>query len=79
MTNENSNEEWLKVIEKAENGVPTTFSKYKAPGLGTPEFAKFIDHTLLKLDATKQQIEELCEQARKYNFKVSRDHLLSSV
>jgi len=76
MTNENTNEEWLKVIEKVEKGVPTNFTEYKAPGLGTPGFAKCIDHTLLKLDATKHQIEELCEQAREYNFKVSRDHLL---
>jgi len=76
MTNENTNEEWLKVIEKAEKGVPTNSTGYKAPRLGTPGFAKCIDHTLLKLDATKHQIEELCEQAREYNFKVSRDHLL---
>ncbi len=29
---------------------------------------KYIDHTLLKADATKAQIEELCRQARKYDF-----------
>lgn len=76
MTNGNTNEEWLKVIEKAEKGLPTNFTEYKAPGLGTPEFAKCIDHTLLKLDATKNQIGELCEEARKHNFKVSRIYLI---
>lgn len=75
MTNGNTNEEWLNLIEKADKGVPTKFREYKAPGLGTPEFAECIDHTLLKLDATKRQIEELCEQARIFRFKVSRDHL----
>jgi len=78
MTNESTNEEWSNVIEKAEKAVPSSFPQYKAPGLGTPGFAKSIDHTLLKLDATKHQIEELCEEAREHNFKVSRSHLLPS-
>lgn len=29
---------------------------------------KYIDHTLLKPDATKAQILQLCEEAKKYNF-----------
>jgi deoxyribose-phosphate aldolase len=29
---------------------------------------RFIDHTLLKQDATKSQIEELCQEALKYHF-----------
>ena len=32
--------------------------------------AKHIDHTLLKPDATPAQITELCEEAKKYHFKV---------
>lgn len=35
-----------------------------------PLFALTIDHTLLKPDATPAQIDELCEQAILYNFKV---------
>jgi len=31
-------------------------------------YASIIDHTLLKPDATKEKIHELCEQAKKYNF-----------
>jgi deoxyribose-phosphate aldolase len=30
--------------------------------------AKYIDHTLLKAEATKDQIEKLCEEAREYDF-----------
>ena len=29
-----------------------------------------IDHTLLKVDADKNQIDHLCEEARRYGFKV---------
>lgn len=32
------------------------------------ELAKTIDHTLLKADATRTDIERLCEEARKYHF-----------
>ena len=32
------------------------------------ELNKYIDHTLLKADATEQQILDLCEEAKKYNF-----------
>lgn len=33
-----------------------------------PELAKYIDHTLLKPDATQQEIAQLCYEARKYGF-----------
>jgi deoxyribose-phosphate aldolase len=32
------------------------------------EVNRFIDHTLLKPEATTQQIKQLCEEARQYNF-----------
>jgi len=32
------------------------------------EIAKMIDHTLLKADATKEQIEQLCLEAKEYQF-----------
>ncbi len=34
----------------------------------TSEVAKYIDHTLLKPDATKAEIEKLCHEARTFNF-----------
>ena len=32
------------------------------------DIARFIDHTLLKPDATEEMIENLCNEAKKYNF-----------
>ncbi|WP_335869313.1 deoxyribose-phosphate aldolase [Bacillus sp. 2205SS5-2] len=34
----------------------------------TKEVAKMIDHTLLKAEATKQQVDTLCEEAREHQF-----------
>lgn len=31
-------------------------------------YSKYIDHTLLKADATKEQIINLCKEAKEYNF-----------
>ena len=40
------------------------------PGHGAvpPDLAKLIDHTLLKPDATRDEVVKLCEEARKYDF-----------
>jgi len=35
---------------------------------GPSELAKFIDHTLLKPTATREQIVKVCEEARQYGF-----------
>ena len=32
------------------------------------DLARMIDHTLLRPDATKEQITKLCTEAKKYNF-----------
>lgn len=40
--------------------------------------AERIDHTLLKQDATPAQITLLCEEAKKYHFKVKRLYILPS-
>lgn len=32
------------------------------------QIAKMIDHTLLKADATKEQVKTLCEEAKQYSF-----------
>lgn len=43
-----------------------------SPGLAgatiAPDIARLIDHTLLKPEATRQEIERLCEEARQYRF-----------
>ena len=43
--------------------------QYEAPSVGTEAFAKTIDHTLLKLEATGEQVDNLCEEAKRFNFK----------
>lgn len=35
---------------------------------GNPDLAKLIDHTLLKAEATSDQIAQLCFEAKKFNF-----------
>ncbi|MCJ1401290.1 hypothetical protein MMC11_004502 [Xylographa trunciseda] len=62
-------EEWIKLIDETTYNLPKTYKTYQAPKPGTVEFAKYIDHTLLKLDATEEQIDQLCQEAKEYNFK----------
>ncbi|MCJ1393574.1 hypothetical protein MMC18_006449 [Xylographa bjoerkii] len=62
-------EEWIKIINDITRNLPDTYKTYQAPKADTVEFAKYIDHTLLKLDATEDQIDQLCEEAKEYNFK----------
>ncbi|KAL9001705.1 MAG: hypothetical protein Q9188_005328 [Gyalolechia gomerana] len=68
MTTRYTQAEWRVIIDEAERDLPSSFPRYKAPTLGTLDFAKCIDHTLLKLDATKEQIDLLCEEAKKHAF-----------
>ena len=70
MTTRFTQEEWLQVIEEAEKALPTSFTQYKAPLLGSKEFSRRIDHTLLKVDATKEQIDQLCQEALRDGFHV---------
>ncbi|RMG14737.1 MAG: deoxyribose-phosphate aldolase [Deltaproteobacteria bacterium] len=46
----------------------TRFSS--APGVGQPadSIAPYIDHTLLKPDATREELKAVCEEAKKYGF-----------
>lgn len=32
------------------------------------DYARYIDHTLLAMDTTESQINQLCEEARQHNF-----------
>jgi deoxyribose-phosphate aldolase len=38
------------------------------PGLRPAEVARYIDHTLLKPEATREQVDKLCEEAAEYGF-----------
>lgn len=57
--------------------VSKTVGSQRTPGLNDPrevsllmpgDLAKYIDHTLLKPEATLQQIDKLCDEAVKYHF-----------
>lgn len=65
-----TNEEWEALIEKTEKSLVVSTEAYPIPNVGSREFNKTIDHTLLKLDATPAQIDELCEEAKKDDFAV---------
>lgn len=43
-------------------------SAVKAEQLSLEELARLFDHTLLRADATPEQIQKLCEEARQYGF-----------
>ena len=70
MTTGHTDEEWQAIVDQAEHSLPKPPAECKAPDAGSEAFAKMIDHTLLKLDATEEQIDALCEEARRFDFKV---------
>jgi deoxyribose-phosphate aldolase len=69
MTNRYTQEEWRGIIKQAERDLPSEHVQYEAVKLGSADFPKTIDHTLLKVDATKEQIDSLCNEARQHDFK----------
>jgi len=74
---EYTNQQWTAFIEEKikevinihnpTSEIATEFSSIKSTS--DPRFARAIDHTLLKPDTTFAQIERLCDEAIKYNFK----------
>ena len=63
-------DEWLALFDQAEQNLPSGPLEYTAPSAGTAAFAKTIDHTLLKLEASGEQVDTLCEEAKRHGFKV---------
>lgn len=72
-----SEEKWEATVNDAYNNLPAEYPTYPCPDPGSTDFAQLIDHTLLKLDATAEQIDKLCEEAREYRFKVGALFCLS--
>lgn len=70
MTTKYTQDEWLAIFDQAEQNLPSTPVHYKARPIGSAAFAQTIDHTLLKLEATAEQVDTLCEEAKRYHFKV---------
>ena len=67
-----TNEEWKAVIAEVAAEVDAAQPKVAIPASSlTPKsLAKTIDHTLLKLDATEDQVTQLCKEAVQYDFAV---------
>jgi len=47
----------------------TSVAPAERPGRIPDDLARYIDHTLLKPDATEEQVRTLCAEAREYNFR----------
>lgn len=47
----------------------TTVARVEQPGDIPGDLARYIDHTLLKPDATEEQIRKLCAEALEFNFR----------
>ena len=63
-------------MTRTEQNLSTTTAKSErneALELDANAVAGSIDHTLLKLDATSAQIDDLCQEAKRFNFKVRQD------
>jgi len=72
MTTRYTQDEWIAIFDEAEQTLPGRFPEYKVPAVGSAAFANTIDHTILKLGATQEDIDRLCVEARKHLFKVRR-------
>ncbi|KAF2003803.1 aldolase [Amniculicola lignicola CBS 123094] len=73
MTDRYTNAEWAKqiaeTVERVQGNLERGARKYECPAVASKEFAKTIDHTVLKLDAKEGQIDALCSEARTEGFK----------
>ena len=65
-----TNEEWITLFEQVDKDLPPSQPSHTSPFKSANTLAQYIDHTLLKLDATSAQIDALCAEALKYNFAV---------
>lgn len=70
MTTRYTNAEWTSIIADFERDIDTEEGLHPSPAVGRVDLAKAIDHSLLKLDATSKQIDELCAEARVAGFAV---------
>ncbi|KAI9778481.1 MAG: hypothetical protein M1816_004037 [Peltula sp. TS41687] len=65
-----TNEQWADIINAAMLRLPSeNAASYPTPNAIPAAVAPYIDHTLLKLDATESQIDQLCAEAKRWNLK----------
>jgi hypothetical protein len=63
-------EDWKALINEVNEQIKIQ-PENSIPANGVPSrIASHIDHTILTLDATSAQIDQLCEDAKKYSFAV---------
>ncbi len=58
----------LKDAQPASGGAKPAAAGAGEAGMPAPELAKYIDHTLLKPESTKAQVDKLCAEAVEYKF-----------
>jgi len=61
---EKQTEEVRRIIEAGAGRISSSLGSSEI----SKQLAKFIDHTLLKPEATREQIEQLCQEAEKFQF-----------
>lgn len=71
MTTRYTDNEWVQIIKQSQESLSDDMTIYPAPMIGSAEFARYIDHTMVNLDAKKEHIDRLCAEARIYGFRVS--------
>jgi hypothetical protein len=71
-----SNEQWKAELDKiaaiyeaskTQSSEPTG----KTEDVSLKQLAGYFDHTVLKLDATGEEVDKLCDEAKEYGFAVS--------
>ena len=62
--------QWEDIFQAALQEIPKERPQYPPANIDSPNFAKSVDHTLLKLDATGEDVDRLCAEAVRYGFKV---------
>ncbi|KAI9716153.1 MAG: hypothetical protein M1812_005581 [Candelaria pacifica] len=69
MTTRYTDPEWVQIIQQSQESLNDGKVIYPAPMIGSSEFARYIDHTMVNLDAKKEHIDRLCAEARIYGFR----------
>ncbi|KAI9703203.1 MAG: hypothetical protein M1836_007768 [Candelina mexicana] len=69
MTTRYTDPEWVQIIQESQESLSDDKTIYQAPMIGSPEFARYIDHTMVNLDAKKEHIDILCAEARIHGFR----------
>lgn len=72
-----SNEQWASFIDAQSEQILSSHDNPSTPfssiaSASDPQLPLAIDHTLLKPEATPEQIDQLCDEALQYGFKASQ-------